>query len=183
VRRQLIVAAAMALALSGGPAAWAAPVVRNGSFERPVTAFPLTQFSAGETIDDQNEWVVHSGTVFIAREPDFEVAAGAQALDLIGSERGSVVQTLVTDAGADYRLRFFATANPDCQAPAGDKRLRLFWDGELAAILVLDGTVLNWQRYTSDLMASREHTKLRFASASEGSCGLMIDRVRIRAVP
>lgn len=178
-----MVTVATAVALTVGSAALAAPLVKNGSFERPATALPLTQFSAGETIEDEDEWLVHSGTVFIAREPDFEVAAGEQALDLIGSERGSVVQTLETDAGADYMLRFFATANPECQAPPGDKRLRLYWDGELVAILILDGTVLNWQRHTRDLMASREHTRLRFSSASEGSCGLMIDRVRVTALP
>jgi choice-of-anchor C domain-containing protein len=179
---------ALAIVLALGSSALAAPtsLVRNGSFERPdVTTGSFQEFTAGDTIQNANEWLVDSGSVDVVEEPAFAAARGNQALDLNGSGRGSVSQTLTTGANQDYLLQFYLAGNPQCND--GAKLVRVFWDGARVATFRYDPTGqmasnLDWQLRVLELRATGTSTELRFASANPGNCGPMIDAVRVTSV-
>jgi choice-of-anchor C domain-containing protein len=188
VRRFAVIAGVLGMVLAMATSALAAPdsLVRNGSFERPeVTSGSFQEFTAGDTIQTANEWHVGTGSVDVVEEPEFDAARGDQALDLNGAERGSVYQTLATDANQDYILGFYLAGNPECND--GVKVLKVFWGGELVATYRYDPTGqsasdLNWQLRALELTATSTSTRLRFASANDGACGPMIDAVRVTPV-
>jgi hypothetical protein len=168
------------------PASAAPSLVRNGGFERPDVEGDFETFFAGDTIEDEDEWVVDFGSVDVVSEPRFDVRVGDQAIDLNGEERGSISQTLETVEDEDYLLRFYLAGNPECDD--GVKRLRVFWDDRLVAVFFYDpGTQeaddLDWELRTLELRATGDETELRFASGNDGACGPMIDAVRVVDTP
>jgi hypothetical protein len=187
MRRIFVGGLAAAIALFIALPASAAPsLVRNGGFERPDIPGDFETFAEGDTIEDEDEWVVDFGEVDVVSLPTFDVRAGNQAVDLNGLERGSISQTLTTVDEEDYLLKFYLAGNPDCND--GVKRLRVFWNDRIVAVFFYDpGTQeandLDYELRTLELRASAAETELRFASGNDGACGPFIDSVRVVDTP
>jgi hypothetical protein len=198
-RRILITGVALCTVASFGPAALAGGaqeenLVRNRGFERPE----VTEASGFRQVTgtDIPRWTI-TGCVDLVSEPTFDAARGDQAVDLNGSvgepgctpnARGAVKQTLDTEAGQEYFLRFFLAGNPGCteSATAKVKVLDVYWGGVLVATFRYDTSDqmiddIDWQLRVLELRAKTGNTVLEFRSANGGNCGPMIDAVRVTA--
>lgn len=192
-RRILVLAVALCTVAAFGSAALAGGsnpnLVQNGGFERPSVnqTSDFESFTAGDTIDDEDEWTVDSGTVDLVEEETWDAFRGEQAIDLNGNSRGSISQEVDTEAGDDYLLRFHLAGNPGCTETNKVKVLNVYWDEELVATFYYDTTGqttsnIDWQLRVLELSGDQEDTELRFASANDGNCGPMIDAVSLRMI-
>jgi Protein of unknown function (DUF642) len=175
-------------ALAGGPET----LVENGGFEKPEVTGAF-QEKTGTEIPG---WTI-TGCVDLVADPAFDAARGHQSLDLNGSvhtgttpcaanAKGSIKQTIDTDANQDYILRFFLAGNPGCMETDKVKVLDVYWGGVLVATFRYDTTGqsptnIDWQLRVLELRAKAGSTVLEFKSANPGNCGPMIDAVRVRA--
>ena len=192
-RRILVAALALCTVMALGVAALAggtsSNLVRNGGFERPLVnnSDDFQTFTAGDTIKEEDEWTVDSGSVDLVEEDTFDAFRGEQAIDLNGTTRGSISQEVDTEAGDDYLLRFHLAGNPGCTETNKVKVLNVYWDEELVATFYYDTTGqttddIDWQLRVLELSGDQEDTELRFASANDGNCGPMIDAVSLRMI-
>jgi choice-of-anchor C domain-containing protein len=187
-----ILATAVALVLGLATAAAAGTetnpnLVRNGSFERPEVpeGQGVKTFVEGETIANENQWVVVRGSVDLLREPEWEAAHRKQSVDLNGTEMGAIAQRIEgLTAGATYVLRFAIAGNPECDN--NPKRLRVFWAGQLLAEFFYDASgqtrgELDWLYRELEIIAGGTSAVLRFASRTPGPCGPLLDHVTLVA--
>jgi choice-of-anchor C domain-containing protein len=190
-RRILVLAVALCTVVAFGSIALAGDqppnLVLNGGFERPTvnTTSDFEAFTAGDTLDDADEWTVDSGTVDLVEEETWDAFRGQQAIDLNGDSPGSISQEIDTEAGDDYLLRFQLAGNPGCTETNKVKVLDVHWDGELVATFYYDTTGqttgnIDWQRRVLELSGDQEDTELRFSSDNSGNCGPMLDGVSLR---
>ncbi|MCS7209501.1 MAG: DUF642 domain-containing protein [Fimbriimonadales bacterium] len=88
-----------------------ADLVQNGDFEVIDAGNDFVTYRAGQSFMG---WTVDRGTVDLSG-PRWMAATGKQSVDLTGSPgQGSISQTLRTQSGRTYRLRFALAGNPEC---------------------------------------------------------------------
>ena len=194
-RRILVVAVALCTVVAFATIAFAGGtnpnLVLNGGFERPLvnTASDFEEHQAGDELDDEDEWLVETGTVDLVEEETFDAFRGEQAIDLNGSSPGAISQQIDTESGDEYLLRFQLAGNPGCTESATDKVkvLHVVWDDARVATFYYDTSGqetdnLDWQRRVLELSGDQEDTELRFESGSTGNCGPMLDSVSLRVI-
>ena len=132
--------------------------------------------------------------VDLVSEPAFEAAVGDQSVDLNGSvgatdctattAAGAITQSIDTEPGEDYLVRFFLAGNPGCNetGAAAIKTVQVYWGGVLVATFTYNTagqspTNIDWQLRLLQLHATAENTDLEFRSTSSGNCGPLIDAV------
>jgi len=168
----LYVAAAGALLVNS---AYAANLIKNGSFEKPVvTAGGYEQFSTGDTF---NGWKVvgATGNVAIASGAfeqggfTFPAAGGSQWLDLTGNSNTAtgVAQTVATTVGTAYTLTFYIGNVDDPGGVWGTtSKVNVFVDGtQVYAATNSRGagqTKLVWQKFSTTITATSAHTTIAF---------------------
>jgi len=179
----LLAAVPAALLCSGGGASGSGPeLIVNGGFERGFETDP------GDTRLDPGSGVMEGWTV-IRGSIDFVGGAwaspdGVRSLDLEGEAAfGGVAQTIPTEPGRTYTVRFDLAGNPDGQPrikkmrvqAAGQSTERWF---DCAGRARED---LGWQTHTWQFLATDERTTIEFLSVEDGPghCGAMIDNVSV----
>jgi sugar lactone lactonase YvrE len=152
---------------------------------RPGTALPVpdTPSSVPGTLTAPaavGAWTVEAGTVDLFDKD--RVAAlssgvsGVQALDLNGTNSGTIAQTLPLRAGGSYLLSFRYTGNINLTCGVSPVGARIT-AGSLDTTLTTSSTT--WARAVYPFTATTDSPVLRFASTNTGCGGLVLDDVRI----
>jgi choice-of-anchor C domain-containing protein len=93
------------------PAPAPAPMLPNGGFEGPtVPVNSFIRYGSGSSI---GPWKVTQGNVDLTGTNFWQTAEGRQALDLEGSDSGTIEQPLSTRIGGCYTVTFALAGNPD----------------------------------------------------------------------
>lgn len=165
---------------SGTCAAARQPII-NGSFEDSSVdpGYYVSLLQGDNAIEG---WTVGSGGIDYVR---LQIVAshGSRSIDLNICDSGSIGQTLATQPGRTYELRFDFAGNPD--ADQGIKTLRVT-TGTTVMDFQFDttgrtGSNPGWEARSLLFTASAEATPLLFESLSPTCAGPMIDNVRIIA--
>ena len=123
-------------------------------------------------------WTVESGTVDLFDKDRVAALAagvsGVQALDLNGTDRGTIAQTLALRAGGSYLLSFRYTGNTTCGVSPVGARITA---GSLDTTLTTSSTT--WARAVYPFTTTTASTTLRFASTNTGCGGVVLDDVRV----
>jgi choice-of-anchor C domain-containing protein len=96
------------VALLSSPFRLCANLVVDGSFEAPIATSPFQTFNAGSSVGG---WTVTGGSIDLINGY-WNAADGNQSIDLSGTSRGTIQQTISASAGS-YRLRFALSGNSD----------------------------------------------------------------------
>ena len=123
-------------------------------------------------------WTVESGTVDLFDKDRVAALAagvsGVQALDLNGTDRGTIAQTLALRAGGSYLLSFRYTGNTTCGVSPVGARITA---GSLDTTLTASSTT--WARAVYPFTTTTASTTLRLASTNAGCGGVVLDDVRV----
>ena len=154
-------------------------LVTNGSFEQPTTTNPDFDDIAAPS-SAITGWSVSSGTVDHIRT-HWVAAAGSQSIDLEGNSPGTIEQTFPTTPGADYRLTFQYSANPDGgPAQSADRTADVLVNGLTVDTVSHAQSPFVWQAESLVIHATSASTTLAFHStASTPSYGIAIDAVSV----
>lgn len=134
---------------------------------------------------DLGGFVVEGPDVDAMRTPHWEMACGAQAIDLSGWHASQIGTTVATVPGARYRLRYLVATNPDYgTGPMQPKTLEVYWGGVLVDVLHPDPVGrtfrdMKWSLRTLDLTARATVTTLQLRSLDESNSGPALDRVTL----
>ena len=134
---------------------------------------------------DLGGFLVEGPDVDVMRAPHWEMACGAQAIDLSGWRASQIGTTLTTVPGARYRLRYLVATNPDYgTGPIQPKTLEVYWGGVLVDVLHPDPAGrsfrdMRWELRTLDLTARAAVTTLQLRSLDDSNSGPAIDRVTL----
>ncbi len=189
MRKLIVLAAILGLALMLGAATAQANLITNGSFEEPVSPSIdpfVTLFSVSTDISG---WTVGTGSIdWIGTY--WQAAEGSRSLDLNGAAAGSIYQTFATTAGQSYLVEFAMSGNPD-----GDPTLKTMTASAGGVSADFDFTVtgnkvnMGWEDKSFTFMATDSLTTLIFTSTTAlvtgdtSPCGPALDNVRVSAVP
>lgn len=162
--------------------------VVNGDMEMPDVPGDLVAYGAGESFGG---WSVSSGTV--DHMAGYAVAAsGKQSVDLTGESRGSIIQSVPTEPGRRYKLRFAMAGHPLGLegGAAAVKRMQVTWAGALvttASFDVKDRKTydMGWRYHEYEVVGPQNKTSadLRFVSLAEGFFGPTVDMVSVVPLP
>ena len=184
MRPSLVIGAMVAAvgALGTSSIASAAPpplpnLVRNGSFERPLTtvgsshpfaAIPGWQLAFGPDIEIQNH---------VAGDPQ----AGSQFVELDSNASSGIRQVVPTRPNRLYRLQFFFSPRPGTSA--AENVLVVKWRGRVVATITADGrgsTATDWHAFAFKVRATGTATGIEFDDAGiSDSVGTYIDAVSV----
>lgn len=182
-RRVLALGAAGIILVSGALLAWVLSTPRNlivnGSFEDPAIPsqqYRLTRNIPGWQVDSKAEAEIQHNFA-----GEGESADGQQHIELDGKENGSISQTVSTEPGRHYVLKFAYSPRPG--QPEDTNRIEVLFNGEIIATVSSVGeTTTAWKRYKYDVVAKTRSTVLTFRAAgkSDGWGGLL-DAVSLEA--
>jgi hypothetical protein len=160
---------------AAAPAARAANLVKNGSFEKPaIPAHSWVPFATGSTaiphwrvIGPHDVAVVNA---FAQGCCSFPAAKGSQFLDLTGSGGNSMAgiqQTVATVAGTSYTLSFAVGNVVDPTGAFGTtSKVQVLLNGSPLTTVTngLGGTTLHWQTFSVRFRAATASTTLAFVN-------------------
>ncbi|MBD8524602.1 Calx-beta domain-containing protein [Pseudomarimonas arenosa] len=146
-----------------------ANALNNGDFEWPNLAGSPMMFGPGQSIGG---WRVVAGNVDL-RENAPSAYAGAQAVDLNGTEPGLLTQSFSNPAGA--RLGLVYRANPDC--PGQEQRMEVLLNGQRLALIAT--AAADWARTEMSTELPPGGATVALMSLSDGGCGLLVDDIQI----
>lgn len=186
---RILLAAGAALALTSG--AQAITVV-NGSFEDGVAIGPsgTTALATGD-VTSLTGWKVLSQGIDYVDSSLWAASKGSRSVDLSALTVGGVVQRVFGfTVGERYRLKVDVSANPfDTAVRPRDKRFLIGVSGIAPVVydyqLGTANTASNmlYQTYFYDFTALSASAGIRFQSLVRNDYGVVIDNVRISAVP
>jgi choice-of-anchor C domain-containing protein len=176
----------LALVLAAcGMQANAANLVVNGDFESNVVASgggfdTFSAISQGLT-----GWKIELRSVDLVGSY-WTAAGGNNSLDLNGTGKSVISQTLNTVAGQLYNLSFDLAGNPD-GGPAV-KLLSTNIAGSSPSLYSFDTagktkSNMGWTNYSTTFYAVSNQTTLTFASMVSGAYGAALDNISVTAVP
>jgi choice-of-anchor C domain-containing protein len=167
MKKSVIIGIIMAVLLAGAGTVSAAPIVTNGGFETDPAANPFTP----NMVSGLTGWTIGPGNIDLIGTL-WTPASGAQSIDLSGSERGTISQTLTLEAGKKYTLSF-AMAGNTYDAPAV-KTVEVSWGGSSLGTFNFNTNGFNtgnmgWSTITvPHLEASSASTELTFQDVTPG---------------
>lgn len=156
----------------------------NGSFELGPFPGPFTTLSPGSGAIEG--WTIVSGTVDHI-ETFWISSDGVRSLDMSGDSAGSISQSLATEIGAVYEVRFDLAGNP---VLGGLKLLEVGVSPsvpdttEVFSFDVMNKTVsqMGWEERVFTFGAVSAQTALTFTSLNASSGGPALDNVRIERI-
>jgi hypothetical protein len=189
-----ILVAAFALALIS-PMAAHAQLIQNGSFENPKVKNATLYHNGtyiGTTTSVDSSWLVN-GQVTLLRDPQIQAYDGAQSL-LLGNQIagpkgthavGGITQTFGSTGAKMYDVSFYATTLPSA-GPAAETGQVTF--GGTARNFTVTGngsaTNPNWTKENFTFSAaSGSNQTLSIASLVSANYGIVIDNIKVAAVP
>jgi len=160
--------------------------IANGGFEEPITPTFLEVVAPNSTTI--TGWTVAAGTVDVvnAAGNGFDIgpaAAGAQYLDLNGTNAGTISQSFSTTPGGTYELSFAYANNYDPPTSLTAQVTLSDSSGTLLSTSVShsDSTAgnLNWTGFNQLFTARGLSTTLTFASQNTGNGGIFLDAISV----
>ncbi|MAS38291.1 MAG: hypothetical protein CL610_30115 [Anaerolineaceae bacterium] len=157
-------------------------LLENGSFESPTS---IDDGNIAINLNNPTEipgWEVVSGNIDWFG-PGVAAADGARSVDISGSGVGSIRQTIETEVGKAYVLRFAVSGDPAGGLP--EKQLTVSV-GDVTEtftyLLTSENSVSNmlWQYHTIEFTATEPTTELTFTSLVDNWYGPTIDNVSVR---
>lgn len=180
-------AAASCLAPLG---AASAAIIGNGGFADGATPANGTFQTVGVGSGVIPGWDVLSGTVDWIRGYWQSSDGDGYSVDMNGNSPGVIAQTISTTPGAQYRLTFDLSGNPDI---GGGVRVLVVDTGGPSTPFTYAFNAppnghanMNWAPQSLNFTATGSTTQIRFASGTSGNCcwGAALDNVAIsQAVP
>lgn len=169
----------LALAASASHGFASTNLVTNGSFE--ANSVPGTFVNS--TVQSISNWTVGVGNVDLVGSL-WTAASGLNSVDLNGSKKGEIHQTLTTVVGQKYQFSFELAGN--FQGGTAIKNLSV--NIGPSGLYAFDTTGksagnMGWTKYSTTFVAVSSATNLSFASNSSGAYGPVIDNVSVTAVP
>ena len=178
-----LLAFAVSLTALAMPAhALTADLVVNGGFEDSS----VTDSSGYRTFSSLSQglagWTVGMGSVDLVGSY-WDAASGSNSLDLNGSRKGEIHQSLLTTAGQLYQLSFDMAGN-FAGGPA-IKGMTVNVDGKSYSFDTTGRSAadMGWTHYASTFIALSNSAVLSFASNISGAYGPALDNVSVVAVP
>lgn len=169
----------LALAASAGHGFASTNLVTNGSFEANLVPGAFIN-STQQSISD---WTVGVGNVDLVGLL-WTAASGVNSVDLNGTKKGEIHQTLTTVVGQNYQLSFElagnfqgGTAIKNLSVNIGPNGLYSFDTTGMSAVN------MGWIQHSVTFVAVSSATTLSFASNTSGAYGPVIDNVSVTAVP
>lgn len=134
-------------------------------------------FESGST-----DWTFTNTDIVTSAFPhNWDVYDGVNALDLNGSNSGSITQTIDTDPGNKYRVEFRLSANPQCGSEiktltgsGGDNPGTSF---SFLSPVGASHTSLAWAEQQFFFVADGSSETVSFVSNTPGFCGAMLDAI------
>lgn len=160
--------------------------IGNGGFESPIIPsgdfLPLNTREVGMFA---GRWVVYMGDVKLAGSAAYPAAAGAQSLDLNGTQTGAVYQDVFRVTGKKFLLKFSFGGNP--LGGPSLKRMRVTWGNyrgtKTVADLVCDTSKSpKWKTYTYEVESPGDYARLLFQSLTPGAAGPAVDEVSLTEI-
>jgi len=172
------VAAGLVLALVAGHAA-GQELVTNGGFEVPVVSGPWVKREAGVTFGG---WKVDpdcNGIVHVASFGRPNAIEGLQCVELNFFTHGGISQTIATEPGKFYRLRFLMAGQTD--VGPNEKAMRIDWGGVEQQTVIWNRSAAqgNWVAHSVLLRASSSASVLHFLGLPEVDGGPYLDAVSV----
>ncbi|EFL18780.1 predicted protein [Streptomyces sp. C] len=137
------------------------------------------------------DWRVVRGSVDVFGRAASRTPDGSQAVDLGGSERGGIEQTIATEEDAEELVTFKAKINdhPDCVSGARDAaqdfRVQFAADAEHAQRFEL-GSIAKpargsstWTLRRATLWGTDRFSRLQFISDTNHACGPLITDIKV----
>jgi choice-of-anchor C domain-containing protein len=154
-------------------------LVTNGSFE--ANSVPGTFINSAQ--QSISNWTVGAGNVDLVGSL-WTAASGVNSVDLNGSKKGEIHQTLNTVVGQTYQLSFELAGNFQGGAAIKNLSVNIGPNG----LYSFDTTgksagSMGWTTYSTTFVAVSNATTLSFASNTSGAYGPALDNVSVSAVP
>jgi Protein of unknown function (DUF642) len=183
LRTSVALGGGAALLVVAATAAFAATnQVKNGSFENPVGN---VSYVSPSTI---GPWHVTAGSVDVVNSAcvgcGIAPAAGAQSLDLNGSDAGTISQTIKLPSGGNYLISFKLAGNPNCDL--GPKQLAVKWNGTTVMTPTFNTTghtpgSPGWVMNQITVTGAAGSATLAFSSLTPGTlCGPALDAISVK---
>lgn len=175
----LVVGAAL-VGLAGHAAAQA-NLVTNGSFESQTVNSPFINITKAD--QGLTGWLVGVNSVDLVGSL-WSASHGANSVDLDGTKKGEIHQTIQTVVGQTYQLSFDLAGN--FQGGPALKEMTVNVGSFGAYSFDTTGktaTQMGWTHYSTSFVAVSTATTLSFASGTSGSYGVALDNVAVTAVP
>jgi WD40 repeat protein len=155
----------------------AANLVVNGSFE----VFSPAEATGNRVFDDSpmGKWNV-TGSVDVSG--GWQAHHGTKSLDMNGTAKGAIAQTIRTVPGQNYRLSFAVATNIFISKPC---HLRVSWNDEELVTLTLEkegrtSTDMKWRLHDFNVEAKGPESLLKFESLDEDTgVGPVLDSVSL----
>ena len=171
----------LVLTAAAGHALSSTNLVANGSFEANVVSSPFVNFST--TTQGISNWIIGVGNVDLVGSL-WTAAGGVNSVDLSGTRKGEIHQTLSTVAGQTYQLSFALAGNFQGGPAIKGMSVNIGPNG----LYTFDTTGksagnMGWTTYSKTFVAVSTATTLSFASNTSGAYGPVLDNVAVTAVP
>ncbi len=157
-------------------------LVMNGGFEADPPSGLVNTFQAGSS--GLSGWSIVFGNVDLVGSALWAAAAGNNSLDLNGTRKGGIAQSLSTIKGQKYQLSFDLAGNFFGGDPVKEVSVNLASNGLFTFNTAgKSASNMGWSRYTTTFVAQSASTVLSFASNKRGAYGPALDNVSVTAVP
>lgn len=184
---RVIFAACAAIAFAGSAQA---VTVINGSFETGINPAGSTLLATGDATSLPGWTVLAQGIDYVDNSV-WAASQGNRSLDLSGLVSGGITQRIAGfTIGQRYRLRVDVSANPFDPAPRPkDKRLLISTSMATPTTFVYSLTNANtisnmrYETFSYEFVAGRVSQVFQLRSLMQNQYGVVIDNVRISAVP
>lgn len=161
----------------------AANLVTNGDFESIENTSRAVQ-TFGNNSQDLTGWIVGLNSVDLVDNSVWNSASGSYSLDLNGTKKGEIHQSLNTVNGQHYQLSFDLAGNFSDGLAIKTLSVNLGPNG----IYKFDtrgksASNMGWTHYTTTFVALSNSTTLSFLSNVRGNAGPALDNIAVTAVP
>jgi choice-of-anchor C domain-containing protein len=156
-------------------------LVVNGSFEDNtiVNVGSFDNLSSGLI-----GWSIGAGNVDLVSNNYWAAYQGDNSLDLNGTKKAEIEQTLVTTVGQLYQLSFWLAGNPQGGSTVKNLSVNVGANGLYNFDTSGKSTTnMGWSNYITSFYAVGNTTTLSFASNTRGAYGPVLDDISVTAVP
>jgi hypothetical protein len=184
---RILLAACAAIVMAGSAQA---VTVINGGFEMGINPAGSTRLNTGDTTSLPG-WTVLSNGIDYVDSSVWNAASGSRSVDLSGLSSGGISQRINgLVVGQRYKMQVDVSANPfDPAVRPKVKRLLVSTSGTLPGMFDYNLTDLNtsinmlFETYTYNFTAANVSQLLQLRSQVNNEFGVVIDNVRISAIP
>ena len=157
-------------------------LVNNGGFEAQTVSGQYTTYSNAS--QGLTGWTIGVGSVDLVSTALWNPASGENSLDLNGTKKGEIHQSLITTPSQLYQLSFDLAGN--VFGTPSLKEMSVNVGGNSTYTFDITGksaTNMGWTNYATKFFATEQSTTLSFLSNVSGNAGVALDNISVMAVP